>query len=538
MSSSAQDRFKKFSIFLGKADRKGLVIGHISQAFADSFGYTLAECVGHSCIPFFSRFVDTECGLKRACQESGLAPKMLEERLRLIAGHAESEVGGMAALAEKLGFPLVVTGKKTGELLVCELAMRLLRHPQLGCPYFIGICTDITGEVPVTQLLNAHSQHDYAELLALRRATKERSASILTDESFVTHSYGAAFSIWQNLKLFAQNSQKPKKSKQSSNSSQSSESRSRGSETLPSDGLSHCIATSHGEVDHCPAVMAQTEDLASAESGVEQFMDLSEDFGRGSEEIWSEGCPASAGVHSYLAPVVPTIQPDEPGGVPRQRVITTLRGALSDLDFPLAIVDASVPGFPRVACSLGFSTLTGYVAQEVLGRTCNLLLQNRNDDCAEQVAWLARNALLHAARQGTYYPGADAPGVELVGHSCSEDAMVHCFLPRGSLPTGELVCLQTSSSKLGGLIRSMVHMKQVELEDHMFVIELQERLPDPDTDPEEHDRDNAGESLAYRCQTAFTCLKQNLDRTEMTLAQYLWYSAPMRRKSPLQCNHC
>merc|ERR1719464_1699638 len=49
-------------------------------------------------------------------------------------------------------------------------------------------------------------------------------------------------------------------------------------------------------------------------------------------------------------------------------------GELYDLGFSVTVADPSQPDCPLVACSAGFTELTGYTVKEIVGRNCRFLL--------------------------------------------------------------------------------------------------------------------------------------------------------------------
>merc|ERR1719384_99088 len=113
---------------------------------------------------------------------------------------------------------------------------------------------------------------------------------------------------------------------------------------------------------------------------------------------------------------------------------------------------------------------------------------------------------------------------------CGEEYNGDTELPTGltkpwvSLPKGEMICVQTNARKSGELFRNMFYLKQVELDEAMFILGLQAGLS------EELEIDDM-ESLGKLCQQAFGKLEANMSMIEQVLAQQFWYSAPMRRQN-------
>merc|ERR1712046_14950 len=53
---------------------------------------------------------------------------------------------------------------------------------------------------------------------------------------------------------------------------------------------------------------------------------------------------------------------------------------LRELGFSVTIADPAQPDCPLVACSAGFTTMTGYSVQETVGRNCRFLMQGVPDE--------------------------------------------------------------------------------------------------------------------------------------------------------------
>mmetsp|Transcript_43364 Transcript_43364/g.99928 ORF Transcript_43364/g.99928 Transcript_43364/m.99928 type:complete len:274 (-) Transcript_43364:192-1013(-) len=195
-----------------------------------------------------------------------------------------------------------------------------------------------------------------------------------------------------------------------------------------------------------------------------------------------------------------------------QKVVNTFRlEELYELDFSVTVADPSQPDCPLVACSVGFSELTGYSVQEIVGRNCRFLLDGVPASLIDEETRIRSRAFCLSASQGEDYEnnneylpdGMDKPWVEL--------------------PRGELICVQTNARKSGELFRNMFYLKQVELDESQFILGLQAGLP------EEFDLEGLG-NLEKRCALAFNRLEANMTAIEQVLASQFWYSAPMRRQ--------
>lgn len=185
---------------------------------------------------------------------------------------------------------------------------------------------------------------------------------------------------------------------------------------------------------------------------------------------------------------------------------------LNDLRFSVTVADPTQADFPLVACSSGFSDLTGYNLQEIVGRNCRFLLNGVPESCINEQTRFRSRDFCSAVRQGTEY------------NSCSE------VLPPGvkpigfSLPKGELICVQVNAMKTGELFRNMFYMKQVWLDDEPFILGLQAGMPD------DYEEGAEIEELQNKCQHAWKRLSEHMDKIEIVLAGQFWYSASMRRQ--------
>lgn len=185
---------------------------------------------------------------------------------------------------------------------------------------------------------------------------------------------------------------------------------------------------------------------------------------------------------------------------------------LYEQNFSLTVADPSLPGCPLVACSIGFTELTGYSVEEIVGRNCKFLLDGVPPDLIDN----------EVRRQCRALGLASASGEEYDGHT---DYCPSGFLePWGRLPKGELICVQTNARKSGELFRNMFHLKQIELNDATFIWGLQVGLP------EQPPADASVTDLGRKCKLAFDRLEANMSVIESILCQRFMYAAPMRRQ--------
>mmetsp|Transcript_36990 Transcript_36990/g.85358 ORF Transcript_36990/g.85358 Transcript_36990/m.85358 type:complete len:630 (+) Transcript_36990:36-1925(+) len=191
-------------------------------------------------------------------------------------------------------------------------------------------------------------------------------------------------------------------------------------------------------------------------------------------------------------------------------------GEVLNLDFSVTIADPTREDCPLVACSRGFTDLTGYAVQEIIGRNCRFLLDNVPDHLIDQENRMKCRTYIEASRDSKELAHATS------GKQLQPEALKKQWI---NLSTGEILCVQTNARKSGQLFKNMFYMKQVQLNGQSFVLGLQAGLP------EEWDFCQGSELEAF-CQEAFTHLGKNMSQFEVVLARHFWYSAAMRRQGP------
>jgi len=183
-----------------------------------------------------------------------------------------------------------------------------------------------------------------------------------------------------------------------------------------------------------------------------------------------------------------------------------------NLGFSVTIADPSQPDCPLVACSIGFTELTGYAVQEIVGRNCRFLLQGVPSDLIDDETRMKCRTFCVSCKEGEEYSGV------------GEHLPAGLAKPWVELPKGEMICVQTNARKSGELFRNMFYLKQVELDDNCYILGLQAEIP------EDYDVEFSMFELQQGCQLAFSRLDENMSCIEQVLAQQFWYSAPMRRQ--------
>lgn len=185
---------------------------------------------------------------------------------------------------------------------------------------------------------------------------------------------------------------------------------------------------------------------------------------------------------------------------------------LYNLGFSVTVADPSQPDCPLVACSMGFTELTGYAVNEIVGRNCRFLLNGVPSNLIDDETRVKCRSFCVSVAQGEEYSGS------------TEQLPAGMQKPWVDLPRGEMICVQTNARKSGELFRNMFYLKQVELDENRFILGLQAGLP------EDFEHDLGISDLEKKCQLAFSKLEENMTMIEQVLAQQFWYSAPMRRQ--------
>jgi len=184
---------------------------------------------------------------------------------------------------------------------------------------------------------------------------------------------------------------------------------------------------------------------------------------------------------------------------------------LYNIKFSVTVADPMQADSPLVACSSGFSDLSGYMLQEIVGRNCRFLLNGVPPSYInEQTRFHARDFCI-AVHKGLVYD------------SVSEVLPVGVKRSGLALPKGEIICMQTNARKDGGLFKNMFYMKQVWLDDKPFIIGLQAGVT------EEYE-EAALQEFEAKCLFAWKRLGTHMTIVEQILCSRFWYSGCMRRQ--------
>lgn len=185
------------------------------------------------------------------------------------------------------------------------------------------------------------------------------------------------------------------------------------------------------------------------------------------------------------------------------------------LDFSVTLADPGIPDCPLIACSVGFSQLTRYGLEEIVGKNCRFLLQGVPDHLIDEDTRFKSRQFCISAADGyaEQEPGEEVP------------AALKADRPTLTMGEGEVLCVQTNARKSGEFFRNLFFMKTVDLDDRPFIIGLQAGLGEGYVDGGAE-----SEQLQKACSEAFVHLSRNMGAIERMLASQFRYSGAMRRQ--------
>jgi len=447
------------------------------------------------------RMLQTDLG--SIAEASGLSLEETSSALRVLLGHVSEEVKKMAATSfETTGFSIMVNQAKSGNFITCELDLRILEHPILGRSCCVGVQSDITSSLSVRDLLRTATRGPVAfgALIAERGGRRDGQAlrQLFQSDSISTQLNSLAARMWfdsaSKLVPKLQDSKPEDKAKVNSKSLA---------------GRSTCSGGTASSCDSVASPRSTPTDLATHQG---RFLDLVQEV---ETEVLEDDGDTREEPKSLLYRIDSTSTCSSPSGNLDERLRRVVqkvgRKELNDLDIPFVLADPSLQNCPLVACSAGFSSLTSYDASEVIGNGLPFLFQGVPTEQICSQAESAMQGLLDDAARGLLYSPDGRHGVLL-------DADGKVPPAEDNFPEGELACIQTLASKSGQLFRCFLHMKQVELDDDMFIACLLTPVP------------------AMLPSNAFglTDLGRNMDLAIEVLASKFWLSSPMRRQIACQ----
>jgi hypothetical protein len=183
-------------------------------------------------------------------------------------------------------------------------------------------------------------------------------------------------------------------------------------------------------------------------------------------------------------------------------------------DFSLTIADPMLKGIPLVGCSTGFTKMTGYAMEEIIGFNCRFLVDP---------------VPTHYLDQSTRSKARDfcnAVAASSKAAAMKQDCLLYdedkLFCQERS-NTGEgIYCAQVNMRKDGTLFNNMFYLKEVMLNEKSFIIGLQTELPWSEANGDCND-----DGIRRR---ACRQLDRNMAAIERLLAKMFWYTSQLRRQ--------
>eukprot|EP00408_Alexandrium_pacificum_P045936 CAMPEP_0171267602 /NCGR_PEP_ID=MMETSP0790-20130122/59242_1 /TAXON_ID=2925 /ORGANISM="Alexandrium catenella, Strain OF101" /LENGTH=573 /DNA_ID=CAMNT_0011736341 /DNA_START=28 /DNA_END=1749 /DNA_ORIENTATION=+ len=527
----------------------GFPIRHASEGFKDMFLYAEGESPARSeKLDGCSSIMDSEAAVVSAARAAGVvkALQLLED---IAAEISQKATGGERA--GKASSVLLVKAKRGGEMFVCLLTVALHRHPATGWSFLVGLHEDLTRTLSVHDVLQAAAlgPRSVETLLAGLHKQTQCQESLLEHPTSVTHLNEAFHKVWgdflsglvQGSKLHRGGRGGDKGSGSAGNGGKHGKSKMARSEVSAATTASNVSVRKRSSGDGTTARVAtstptQTEAKTGTEAVPTSYDSCAADFPES---------PLAAHLLELLEPL--DVEPQFPAasiraagarqmvdgcqsGCSNELPMTDISDLVSkkelrELDFPLAIFDPSQPGLPAILCSAGLASRSDFPVSEGGGKMEGIALNEmiQRLDEAEECG-----AMCEAAMRGEYYSSSPcAAGLAKFG------------VGRGQrLAEGELVCAEASTTRSGEAQESMVYLKQVELDEKMYIVCLQAEIPDDEeafAKLSEADLLFAGEGASGQTEDrrwlAYMCLDGRMDALLQAFAAHFWFSAPMRRQT-------
>lgn len=125
---------------------------------------------------------------------------------------------------------------------------------------------------------------------------------------------------------------------------------------------------------------------------------------------------------------------------------------IADVLISITVSDPSFEDLPLIGISAGFTILTGYSAEETVGRTCHFLIDGVPEDCIFESEWVKAREFSQACRK--------AASMEKISRPDPQDCM----------------CIQRNRRKDGTFFWNMFLMHFVRINGKAYVLGLQHEL--------------------------------------------------------------
>eukprot|EP00440_Ansanella_granifera_P031014 gb/GFBE01033678.1/.p1 GENE.gb/GFBE01033678.1/~~gb/GFBE01033678.1/.p1 ORF type:complete len:513 (+),score=102.76 gb/GFBE01033678.1/:1-1539(+) len=498
LANAQTDISDEDSFVLCDVAAKGFPILYASQGFQDIYGYRESECAGLACgtlVGCQRLQKEKSPELYAVGNEAGLDETEVEAAVELMGKIVSNFVQDMIVhKAQQPKSVVLLNRKSNGQLFSCEMALQLKHHPILDWSYAVGLQHDITADVSVAELLRAAAQGPgtYEALCARRGQAGVSHAARLARSKSADRLHAAMQLKWREV-IAAQvaDVRKSRGEKRGGAVSVTGHSITSLSTACTLSDEQVLLRTQPKSATCSPApachLGAIVEKLASGESSPStppagaikeqpRFLDLLEDTSEHSADECEWGTGARLETEAFAC------------------------ARLEDSSVSLVVVDPKQKNLPIVLASRGFGKLYGRDSATVVGQSFRRMIQFRDQaEKDEQSSVEPRKAQLEAAefwasaRQGRFWE-----------HDRSTD------LP--ALPDGELLLVNNLTAASGKVVACAVLLKQLELDDEMFVVALfQEQRTGISTSVLEE-------------------LDQHLNSAMQIMAAEFWVDAPMRRQ--------
>lgn len=139
---------------------------------------------------------------------------------------------------------------------------------------------------------------------------------------------------------------------------------------------------------------------------------------------------------------------------------------LLGLEFSFSIADPFVDGCPIIGCSTGFTKLTGYELEDIIGRNCRFMVDPVPKDQIDQKMRARVKSYCEAMATGSEYHVPESDREE--------------WMPTHT-PGDELICVQKNARKDGIIFNNMFWLKMFELglkfgDEMPYIVGLQTEL--------------------------------------------------------------
>lgn len=124
---------------------------------------------------------------------------------------------------------------------------------------------------------------------------------------------------------------------------------------------------------------------------------------------------------------------------------------IADADFSMTVSDPSQHDHPLIGCSSGFSKLTGYSAEDILGSNCRFLIDRVPEE---------------------HRDASERKKAREFSQACQKVSMASTSEPGPA----DCCCLQVNCRKDGTLFRNMFHMHFTRIDGKAYVVALQNEV--------------------------------------------------------------